>query len=102
MTAMASRRLDRDFTAQQILIMVRARIQLPDALYREVKRIANQQEWSVTEVIRRGAETMARLYPPVKDTPTAKCFPPAPINARLRVSDPAALKALIRDDTEAI
>lgn len=79
--------------------MFRTQIQLPDGLYHEVKRIAAQQEWSVTEVIRRGAETMARLYPPAK-LPAGEAWRLPPLKARLRVSDPAALKALLRDDEE--
>lgn len=80
--------------------MIRTQIQLPDALYREVRRIAAQQEWSITEVIRRGAETMACLYPPVKGGGTAMVHPPPPIRARLKVTDPGQLKDLIRQDSE--
>ncbi|GAB4182915.1 MAG: hypothetical protein Fur0032_23960 [Terrimicrobiaceae bacterium] len=92
--------LDMKYSAQHILIMFRTQIQLPDALYRDVRRIAEQQEWSVTEVIRRGAETMTRLYPPEKlSVGDGWRFPP-PLKARLLVSDPASLKALVRDDEE--
>ena len=80
--------------------MVRTQIQLPDGLYRQVKRIAEQQEWSVTEVIRRGAETMARLHPPTKSPAGQGWQLPPPLKAGLRVADPAALKALLRDDEE--
>ena len=80
--------------------MFRTQIQLPDGLYRDVRRIAEQQEWSVTEVIRRGAETMDRLYPPAK-LPTGEGWRlPPPLKARLRVADPAALKTLLRNDEE--
>ncbi len=80
--------------------MVRTQIQLPDRLHRQVKRIAEQQEWSVTEVIRRGAETMARLYPPIKVADAGGWRLPPPLNARLRVADPVALKALLRDEED--
>ena len=80
--------------------MFRTQIQLPDALYRDVRRIAEQQEWSVTEVIRRGAETMARLYPPAKLPAGEGWRLPPPLKARLRVTDPGALKTLLRDDEE--
>ncbi len=80
--------------------MVRTQIQLPDGLYRDVRRIAEQQEWSVTEVIRRGAETMVRLYPPAKRPAGEGWRLPPPLKARLRVDDPVALKALLRDDEE--
>lgn len=80
--------------------MFRTQIQLPDKLYRDVKRIAQQQEWSVTEVLRRGAETMARLYPPEKPPERDSWRLPPPLKARLLVDDPAALKARLRDDEE--
>lgn len=44
--------------------MIRTQIQLPDALYRDAKRIAAEQEISLAEVLRRGLEHMQRLYPP--------------------------------------
>lgn len=47
--------------------MKRTQIQLPEALYREVRRLAEEQEWSVAEVLRRGAEYMVACYPPGRD-----------------------------------
>ena len=47
--------------------MKRTQIQLPDALFAEVKRLAEEQEWSVAEVLRRGAEYMVTCYPPGRD-----------------------------------
>lgn len=44
--------------------MKRTQIQLPDTLYDQVKRLAEEQEWSVAEVLRRGAEYMVGCYPP--------------------------------------
>ncbi len=43
--------------------MRRTQIQLPDPLYREVKRVAREQDWSLAQVLRRGAEYMVRCYP---------------------------------------
>ena len=43
--------------------MMRTQIQLPDELYRDVKRIAAEQEMSVAELVRRGLEHMRSLYP---------------------------------------
>ena len=42
--------------------MVRTQIQLPDTLYAQAKRIAERQEMSLAEVVRRGLEHMVRLY----------------------------------------
>lgn len=39
---------------------------MPEALFAEVQRVAELQEWSVTEVLRRGAEYMVRRYPSQK------------------------------------
>jgi len=80
--------------------MVRTQIQLPDPLYREIKRIAKQQDWSIAEVIRRGAENVVRHYPSEKLVPGEGFRFPAPIRSRLKVSDPAKLKALLRADQE--
>jgi hypothetical protein len=46
--------------------MVRTQVQLPEEIYREAKRIAEQREISLAEVVRRGLEHMARIYPPSK------------------------------------
>ncbi len=44
--------------------MVKTQVQLPDELYKEAKRIAREREMSLAEVMRRGIEYMARVYPP--------------------------------------
>ncbi len=43
--------------------MIKTQIQLPDELYRAAKAIAEQREWSLAEVIRRGIEHMMLAYP---------------------------------------
>ena len=80
--------------------MVRTQIQLPEPLYREIKRLALQQDWSIAEVIRRGAENVVRHYPQEKLTPGGDFRFPAPIQARLKVSDPARLKEFLRSGQE--
>jgi hypothetical protein len=42
--------------------MIRTQIQLPDALHEQAKEIAEQQEMSLAELVRRGLEHMVRLY----------------------------------------
>ena len=42
--------------------MKRTQIQLPDELYRELKQIAAQREWSLADALRRGAEYVVRVY----------------------------------------
>lgn len=36
--------------------MVKTQIQLPDSLYRDLKRLAARKEWSLAETLRRAAE----------------------------------------------
>ena len=43
--------------------MIKTQIQLPDQLYHQAKAIAEQREWSLAEVVRRGIEYMAMMYP---------------------------------------
>jgi hypothetical protein len=79
--------------------MIRTQIQLPDPLYREVQRIAREQDWSIAEVIRRGAEAVTRAYPPSKSSRQPWRLPP-PIQSVLLVSDPKALRELAQADAE--
>lgn len=44
--------------------MIRTQIQLPDDLYRDAKRLAEEHEITLAEVVRRGLEHMIRIYPP--------------------------------------
>jgi len=46
--------------------MKRTQIQVPDPLYDEVKRVADLEDWSVSEVFRRAAEQLVARYPSVK------------------------------------
>ena len=43
--------------------MIKTQVQLPDELYYKAKAIAEQREWSLAEVVRRGLEYMALTYP---------------------------------------
>ena len=82
--------------------MIRTQIQLPDNLYREVQRVARDQEWSIAEVIRRGAESVIRAYPSMKQpAPLGWKFPP-PIRSKMLVHDSGVLRDLVRNDSEAI
>lgn len=44
--------------------MIRTQIQLPDALYHALKRVAEAREWSLAEALRRGAEHVVQTFPP--------------------------------------
>jgi len=43
--------------------MIRTQIQLPDEIYKKLKRLAEAKEWPLAEVLRRGAEYMIEVYP---------------------------------------
>lgn len=80
--------------------MIRTQIQLPEPLYRDVQRVAQEQDWSIAEVIRRGAEAITRAYPKCKsDSAENWTFPP-PIQAKLLINDPDALRDAVRADLE--
>ncbi len=78
--------------------MVRTQIQLPDALYEEVKRVAREREMSLAEVVRRGVEYITRAYPAVGSDriwapPPASnlgAFKASPQDWRLLVNEPAS------------
>ena len=57
--------------------MTRTQIQLPDALYAQVKRIAERHEMSLAELVRRGLEHMVRVYRTSEDTDRQWSLPDA-------------------------
>lgn len=57
--------------------MVKTQIQIPDLLYREAKRLAEENEMSFAEVVRRGLEEIVRHHPP-RRTRAAAWTPPQP------------------------
>lgn len=76
----------------------RTQIQLPDALYEEVKRVAREREMSLAEVVRLGVEYITRACPAVGSErswtpPPASnlgAFKASPEDWRLLVNEPAA------------
>ncbi len=69
--------------------MVKTQIQLPDALYRDLKRVAAAQEWSLAETLRRGAEWIVATHPGAALSPSSPWQLPEPINLDL-IADPFA------------
>jgi hypothetical protein len=59
--------------------MIRTQIQLPDALYAQAKRIAERQEMSLAELVRRGLEHMVRVYR-ADDAPVPEWHLPEPVD----------------------
>jgi hypothetical protein len=58
--------------------MTRTQIQLPDALYAQVKRIAERHETSLADLVRRGLEHMVRVYR-ASETPDPAWSLPEPL-----------------------
>lgn len=52
-------------------------MQLPDELYRDAKRLAEEHEITLAEVVRRGLEHMVRIYPR-RDAVADSWQPPTP------------------------
>ena len=70
-----------------LLIMIRTQVQIPDALYREAKRLADRMEISLTELVRRGLQYMVSVTSPSGPERQAWTLPPA---HRLGSTDPFA------------
>ncbi len=60
------------------LLMTRTQILLPDALYAQAKRLAEREEMSLAELVRRGLEHMLRVYR-ADETPDAEWQLPEPL-----------------------
>lgn len=69
--------------------MVKTQIQFPDALYKRLKRLAAEQEWSLAETLRRGAELLLATRPLAESPNTGAWAMEPPANTQLR-SDPFA------------
>jgi len=68
--------------------MIKTQIQLPVGLYQELKRVAQEREMSLAEVIRRGAEYITHAYRPLAE-PRAAWKLPGPFDLGVR-GDPLA------------
>ena len=56
-------------------IMTRTQIQFPDPLYKRLKEIAERQDWSLSEVMRKAAEHFITRFPPEPKPQTVWRFP---------------------------
>jgi hypothetical protein len=80
--------------------MIRTQIQLPEPLYREVQRVAKTQDWSLAEVIRRGAEAIVRAYPAIKPQAGSSWQFPAPITAEVLIEDASSMHEMALSDAD--
>lgn len=79
--------------------MKRTQVQLPDPLHAEVRRVAALQDWSIAEVLRRGAEYIVGRYPAEKKK-ASEWEPPAPVHLGLFRAPPEDWRALADDPAD--
>jgi hypothetical protein len=79
--------------------MVKTQIQLPDGLYREIKRLAKAKGWSIAETFRRAAEQLLARHPAPQ--PKSEPWKP-PTSARVgwRGLTPEQIRERALDDME--
>jgi hypothetical protein len=71
--------------------MTRTQIQFPDPLYQRLKAIADQQDWSLAEVMRKAAEHFVSRFPESPTPRTAWKFPTLECGGDF-LTDPASLR----------
>jgi hypothetical protein len=71
--------------------MTRTQIQLPDPLYQRLKVIAEQQDWSLSEVMRKAAEHFIARFPEDPKLKAVWRFPTLDCGGDF-LSDPACLR----------
>jgi hypothetical protein len=79
--------------------MVRTQIQLPDGLYREIKKLAEAKGWSLAETFRRAAEQLLARHP----APQPKAHPWSPPTSKRvgwRDLTPEQIRERALDDQE--
>jgi hypothetical protein len=71
--------------------MTRTQIQLPDPLYQRLKVIAEQQDWSLSEVMRKAAEHFIARFPEDPKPKAVWRFPTLDCGGDF-LTDPASLR----------
>ena len=74
-------------------IMNKIQIQLPDPLYGKLKKLSKSLDYSMAELLRRGAEHIVLLYGHIEDAPKASKLPPTR-KLGLKIEDPSLLREL--------
>jgi hypothetical protein len=77
--------------------MKRTQLQVPEPLYREVRRIARLNDWSVSEVFRRAVELLVAQFPTAKDGSTSWKLP-HPRNLGAPKVDPSRWRGVLEQD----
>lgn len=77
--------------------MVRTQIQLPDKLYRDLKALAKQQEWTMAETVRRSVEEYLERHPAKEGSAEKKWTLPKPMNLGMKDVHPDDLRLLANE-----
>ena len=77
--------------------MTRTQIQFPDPLYQRLKEIAEQQDWSLSEVMRKAAEQYVTRFPEGPKPQGTWRFPTLDCGGDYRVNP-----ALLRPEADAM
>ena len=72
--------------------MTRTQVQLPDPLYRRAKRVAEMNDWSLAEVLRRATELYVERFPDDREDGASWSFPTIEAGGDFLV-DPADVRA---------
>jgi len=72
-------------------IMTRTQIQLPDSLYQRLKEIAEQQDWLLSDVMRKAAEHFVIRFPEDQKPKAVWRFPTLDCGGDF-LADPASLR----------
>jgi hypothetical protein len=86
--------------AMDILHMTKTQIQVPEELFRELRALAKQREWSLAETFRRGAELLLQAYPEPPHSPKTAWSPPISSKAGWKGLSPRQLRDAAFGDTD--
>ena len=77
--------------------MIRTQIQLPDVLYRKLKKLAEIQETSLAEILRRAGEHELAAHPDIESAAIEWTLPP-PVDLGIRSNVPASEWRLLANE----
>lgn len=80
--------------------MVKTQVQFPDALYRDLKRLAAAKEWSLAETIRRAAEQFLARHPAATVPSSPPWHPPVSDTVGWRGLSHEQVREAALDDAE--
>jgi hypothetical protein len=82
--------------------MPKAKIQVPEELFREIKSFAMAREWSLAETFRRGAELLLEVYDTNPLPPGTPWKPPVSATVGWKGLSPEQLRDAAFQDAEPI